>query len=375
MAEQHFVDSSTNFTQLDARLAQDPFPTINHTSTEGEPVDNEYVRQQTSMDSDSPPPQPKLDMGDIKSFDGKKSNYRTFMRQLLLRFASNRKYFDSKYNSDADGNRIRLALSYMTEGRAGQFADNYFDNVGEKENYGTWDSFKKALDAIFHDDNMVHTAQRSLETWQQRGVSALEYFVHFETLAARAGYNPETHESLLVRLLQRGLNHKIVATLRSSENPPQTYEGWKERAVNLDHVWRQFEEDDRQEKFYRGPHSTPHSNIPRNPNTTHSLKKSSPTSSDNHPTLSSGAGAPMEIDRSQSRSTRNCYNCGKPGHLARDCPEPRKPPTTFYNRRLETPRISELEGALALAQDREEALKKELDALKTEVTEMKNKSF
>ncbi len=62
----------------------------------------------------------------------------------------------------------------------------------------------------------------------------------------------------------------------------------------------------------------------------------------------------MDIDRSQARP-RGCFNCGKIGHLAQACPEPRHPRTNIRN--ISAPEVDEL------VKERDE-LREELEELR-----------
>ena len=74
----------------------------------------------------------------------------------------------------------------------------------------------------------------------------------------------------------------------------------------------------------------------------------------------------MQVDRVLSRG--NCYNCQQPGHLAQNCPFPRKPPriprTDVRINNTSTSTVDELEALVAQLRDTIEVKDKELGVLK-----------
>ena len=65
----------------------------------------------------------------------------------------------------------------------------------------------------------------------------------------------------------------------------------------------------------------------------------------------------MDVDR--KCNTFNCYNCRKPGHIAKNCRAPKKP---FVTRVVEID--DEKEAKIAADKDKMECMAKELAALK-----------
>src|SRR5882757_524858 len=52
-------------------------------------------------------------------------------------------------------------------------------------------------------------------------------------------------------------------------------------------------------------------------------------------TTYTGVGEPMQIDRQRQKKKFHCYNCGKFGHISRDCNKPRITKTTNQVRSME----------------------------------------
>jgi hypothetical protein len=175
-----------------------------------------------------------------------------------------------------------------------------------------WDS----LDQSFSDQTEKQLAEIKLQKFYQGKQSFQNYIQEFEILAQRVGYTltgTEAHNIHLISLLERQVHREMIDKMYGTDvAPPTTYAEYKTRlnnisiniekrkALNAGNTWQTALPQQQQGQRTRSGDS------PRQPSG-----------------VTPGYGAPMDVDRKRSQD-RNCYNCGKPGHIAKFCREPKK---------------------------------------------------
>ena len=102
-----------------------------------------------------------------------------------------------------DSSKILLAISYMTEGDARQWADDYVQAaLAQGGNWGTWEGFLGELTTAYGDPLQGKTAQYKLQTLKQEKVTAEEFFRNFDRYRRQAGYADQGHNNYLISLLE-----------------------------------------------------------------------------------------------------------------------------------------------------------------------------
>ena len=168
------------------------------------------------------------------------------------------------------------------------------------EIFHTFDGFKEKLMRVFGEVDEKRQASREVQSLKQRG-SAATYTAEFQRNAVKTGWNDEA----LKEQYYRGLKDAVKDDIAREERP-EALEDLIELAIKIDN--RNYERALEKRGHY-------------NPGTFRGTGR-------NH--RSNNGPQPMELDatgrqeltpqeKQKHMQERLCFNCGKPGHMARNC--------------------------------------------------------
>jgi hypothetical protein len=237
-----------------------------------------------------------------EAFDGSPLKFRDWHRQVLI-------YIRGK-KVTADDDRILVALSYMKSGTAAAWANRFFD--ANLDGLGTWAEFETQLKAAFEDKTQGRKAREKLENLHQGSLRIDDFVSRFESLTQDAGM--DSHESELIRLLERNVKSDIIDAIYASGMLPDTYPDYKSRVLSLGRLWEQRQEQRAQEHHRHVPQAAVTSKPSSNPSAQPTTDKRTPTG-----VVFGGRGKPMELDA--LRRENRCFTCGAVGHFRRECPD------------------------------------------------------
>ena len=248
--------------------------------------------------------------------------------------------------------KVSFALSYMTEGVAGNWAESIYqdslelDSKGDEKGLPTWEDFQKLFLSAFNPVNVGLEARNELRNLKQTG-EADDYITRFRVLIGQSGIQEDISR---IEFFKHGLKPALRRQIMNQISPPTTITQWYEQAATFDSNWRmdrRFEEQIRD--FNRPARRSPPSSSRRDLNA-------------------------LDIDRAlPDRDTLfkegRCFKCGLKG-LAKDCPKHDKKPVDRRNRSTSTKTEDDLRARIAqLEAKKVTSLRVRLAELEAEVGE------
>jgi hypothetical protein len=257
-------------------------------------------------------------------FDGDKTKFRAWRQALELYVVA----------IDDDEDKIAAALSYMNEGAASTWVSNHQAKLRE----GTWEEFLSALDVRFKDPQYLQKVRDDLWKLKVQDWDVPAYFTKFEELAGIAGiglgtttsFSSETGKVLILSRLDDVWRDRIEKALPK--------ELWASMAakfrsevdtlnVTLPLIGENEQTVTRKAIMDLGP---TYEELRDTANELYMALK---------PIATNGTGSSGRFQKKDRRSSKEkddkeeakpsgskpeCWNCGKTGHKAWNCPEPKK---------------------------------------------------
>jgi hypothetical protein len=236
-------------------------------------------------------------------YDGTKSKFQDWWRNMQL--------WLSGYSDMSGTAKIVAVLSRLTTGDAVDWARAKKTEIIDSDVAFTWEAFKLDLVERFDDPTRKMQALTSIHNFRQEKISVQTYIDKFTILKSTSALG----DAEALYLFKRGLHPSVSLAAYSSDRAIP--DGYNDFVKLIKDIGRNMEN---RRGLLEGARVLGSSNA----NPTHSnLDRRTGTGM-----TYGGSGQPMEIGA--MRPVR-CYNCGKGGHMAKECKESKRVPgSCFY---------------------------------------------
>ena len=254
-----------------------------------------------------------------EAFDGTRSKLRAFLTQMDMYMKMNGERLS------AESDKIVFAATYLTgaafdwfEPFIRDFQENAERNQGDetKEMFEDYGNFKERLRTTFGDIDAVRNAERKL--WRLRQVKSVsQYASEFQQVISQLDWDDDAYLARFEEGLKPEVQEKLIWMER-----PDSLNKMIEQAVKIDNKLFDFNvrRKNHSGNRYQGNSKTDKYKA----NDRRQAQPKSQGYSDPY------GLQPMELDaaqhreipkeeRDRRRKDRACYNCGKQGHMAKEC--------------------------------------------------------